>query len=65
MEISLPVELRDVLAGHADALARWEQLPASHRKEYVQWIDNAKKPDTRRSRALKAVEMPARGQEAR
>lgn len=65
MDTSLPVELRDVLAGHADALARWERLQPTHREEYVQWIDSAKNPETRRCRALKALEMLARELEAR
>ena len=28
----------------------FDAYPASHRNEYVRWIDEAKKPETRRSR---------------
>jgi uncharacterized protein YdeI (YjbR/CyaY-like superfamily) len=40
-------------AGLADAFLR---LPPSHRKEYVEWIDGAKKPETRRRRIEGTVE---------
>ncbi|MBE8524988.1 YdeI/OmpD-associated family protein [Amycolatopsis sp. H6(2020)] len=51
----LPAELADALAAAPDAAALFEALPPSHRREYVQWVAEAKKPETRVSRAKKAI----------
>jgi uncharacterized protein YdeI (YjbR/CyaY-like superfamily) len=51
----VPAELADALAGAPDASAAFEALPPSHRREYVQWVAEAKKPETRVSRAQKTV----------
>lgn len=52
----LPGELADALDAAPDAKAAFEALPPSHRREYVQWVAEAKKPETRVSRAEKAVQ---------
>ncbi|MBE1497398.1 uncharacterized protein YdeI (YjbR/CyaY-like superfamily) [Amycolatopsis lexingtonensis] len=52
----VPEELAAALAAAPDAAAAFEALPPSHRREYVQWVAEAKKPETRVSRARKAVE---------
>jgi uncharacterized protein YdeI (YjbR/CyaY-like superfamily) len=51
----LPEELAAALAAAPDAAALFEALPPSHRREYVQWVAEAKKPATRVSRAEKTV----------
>lgn len=51
----LPEELADALAAAPDAKAAFEALPPSHRREYVQWVAEAKKPETRVTRAQKTV----------
>ncbi|QKV79087.1 YdeI/OmpD-associated family protein [Amycolatopsis sp. Hca4] len=51
----LPAELADALAAAPDAAVLFEALPPSHRREYVQWVAEAKKPETRVSRAGKAI----------
>ncbi|OXM60371.1 YdeI/OmpD-associated family protein [Amycolatopsis vastitatis] len=51
----LPGELTAALAAAPDAAAAFEALPPSHRREYVQWVAEAKKPETRVSRAQKTV----------
>ena len=49
----------DLAAAMADAgvAAKYEALAPSHRKEYVRWITDAKKPETRERRVTQAVEM--------
>jgi len=42
-------------------LAGFEKLSYTHRKEYVRWIEEAKKEETRARRVEKAVEMLKRG----
>ncbi len=53
----LPPELAATLQGDAEARAAFEALPPSHRREYVEWVAEAKRDDTRERRAAKAVEM--------
>jgi hypothetical protein len=63
--IAAPADLTRALAGHAAARSTWQSLAASHVKEYVSWIAEAKKPETRARRIAKAVEMLAAGQRDR
>jgi len=35
----------------------WDKFSPSHRKEYVRWIEEAKKPETRAARVAKAIGM--------
>jgi uncharacterized protein YdeI (YjbR/CyaY-like superfamily) len=52
----LPSELATALGGNAAASAAFFALPPSHRLEYVKWIEEAKQPQTRLSRAQKTLE---------
>ncbi len=54
---ALPEELTAALAARAEVRARFDSLPPSHRREYARFVDGAVKPETRRRRAEKAVEM--------
>jgi hypothetical protein len=38
-----PNELEATLAGNARARERFEKLPPSHQREYIEWIGEAKK----------------------
>jgi hypothetical protein len=42
-------------------LAGFEKLSYTHRKEYVRWIEEAKKEETRQNRMAKAVAMLKKG----
>ena len=42
--------------------ARFEKLSFTHKREFVQWIEDAKKKETRERRIGKAVEMIFRGE---
>ena len=47
-----------MLVARASAAERiFEALPPSHRNEYLRWIGEAKRAETRRHRAVKAAEM--------
>jgi hypothetical protein len=54
--IQTPEDLKKALA-KASLTDIFDQMSYTHRKEYVQWITEAKKEETRKSRILKAVEM--------
>ena len=60
-EVDLPTELADALVGAPDAAGYFEGLSYTHRKEYARWVGEAKKADTRTSRAAKAVSMLRQG----
>jgi hypothetical protein len=49
-------DLRRALAVHPVAEAVLERLPPSHVQEYVTWIDDAKKPETRARRIAGMIE---------
>ena len=53
----LPAELAEAFATHPAAAAAVGALPPSHQREYLDWITQAKRRETRRRRAARAVEM--------
>jgi Domain of unknown function (DUF1905)/Bacteriocin-protection, YdeI or OmpD-Associated len=55
--LELPEVFAQILREHRTAQAAFDRLSYSHRKEYVQWIESAKKPETRERRAHQAMEM--------
>jgi uncharacterized protein YdeI (YjbR/CyaY-like superfamily) len=57
----LPKEFAVALNKSPKVKAAFEGLSYSHRTEYVQWIEGAKKLSTRDRRILRAVEMIAAG----
>ncbi len=64
-EVEVPEDLAEALAPHAEARAFLDGLSYTHRKEYVQWIEEAKRPETRRRRIEKAVAMLREGRKSR
>ena len=54
---SVPADLAKALKGNKKARAAFEDMAPSHRKAYAQWIEDAKKPETRSRRLAKALEM--------
>jgi hypothetical protein len=59
--VTAPKDLQKLLAKNARARAAFDALAFSHRKEYVVWIVEAKKPETRDARVTKTVEMLSKG----
>ena len=55
--VELPPELRAALAQDRELRAFFDSLSFTHRKEYVRWIEEAKREETRRARAAKALAM--------
>jgi uncharacterized protein YdeI (YjbR/CyaY-like superfamily) len=50
-DADIPPELTAALAGHPAAGAAFSELPPSHRREYAQWVGEAKRAETRVRRA--------------
>lgn len=54
-EVVVPSDLAEAFAGDESARAAFEALAHSHRKEWVRWIEDAKKAETRARRVEKAI----------
>ncbi len=55
-EVTVPADLVDALEHDDQARQFFDDLAYSHRKEWVRWIEESKKIETRTSRILRAVE---------
>lgn len=51
----VPADLAAALADQPTARAFFETLAPSHRKEWVRWVEEAKRPETRTARIEKTV----------
>lgn len=60
-EVETPEDLERALAKKKAAREVWAGLAYTHRKEYADWIVEAKKPETRTRRVAKAIEMLGAG----
>jgi hypothetical protein len=58
-KVVVPADLTSALRRHKEARAFFETLSYTHQKEYVQWIEDAKKEQTRKTRVERTVEMLA------
>jgi len=54
--IEPPAELKAAFKANKAAAATWKGLSYSHQREYADWIDGAKKAETRERRVTQAVE---------
>ena len=55
--VAVPAELKRAFKSNKDAKSAFERLSYTHQKEYVTWINEAKKDETRQSRIVKTLEM--------
>ena len=56
-EVEVPPELADALGAEPELRAFFDGLSFTHRREYAEWIAEAKREETRRRRAAKALEL--------
>jgi uncharacterized protein YdeI (YjbR/CyaY-like superfamily) len=56
-----PADLLAALAKNRSAKATFDAFPPSHKREYVEWIVEAKRPETRATRLKTAIEWMAAG----
>lgn len=57
----VPTDLESVLKKDEEAWANWEKFSYSHKKEYVEWVVDAKQEETRKRRIAQALEMIREG----
>ena len=59
--VRAPADLLAALRNNARARAAYEELSPSHKREYIEWITEAKRDETRKQRVATAVEWMAEG----
>ena len=55
-EVDVPADLSAALEREPGAAAAFEALSYSHRREYVRWVEEAKRPETRQRRIAGTLE---------
>jgi hypothetical protein len=64
-EVEVPADLAEALAHDNVARANFDGMSYTHRKEWVRWIEEAKKAETRATRLAKTVESLHAGKRVR
>lgn len=59
--IKIPKDLAKELKKDKEARAFFDKLSYTHRREYVMWINEAKREETRQNRIVKTIEMLKKG----
>jgi Bacteriocin-protection, YdeI or OmpD-Associated/Domain of unknown function (DUF1905) len=60
--VEVPAELKKAFRTEKEAKAFFEKLSYTHQREYVTWINEAKRDETRHNRIAKTIEMLKKGQ---
>ncbi len=55
--IEIPAELKKAFRTEKEAKAFFEKLSYTHQREYVTWINEAKRDETRQNRIVKTIEL--------
>lgn len=63
--LEIPKDLIKELKKDREAKSFFDKLSYSHQREYVLWINQAKKEETRQRRVVKTIEMLKKGKKAR
>ena len=63
IDVSVPGYFMDRLRKNKKALKTFESFPNSHKKEYVEWVDEAKREETRNRRMEQAIELMQEGKD--
>ena len=63
--VEIPKDLLKELKKDREAKAFFEKLAYSHQREYVAWIEAAKREETRQSRVLKTIGMLKKNKKTR
>lgn len=61
IRVTVPEDLAKALAKNAKARKAFESFPPSARRDYVEWIEDAKRPATRQKRLATTLEWLAEG----
>ena len=59
--VEIPAELKKAFRAESEAKAFFNRLSYTHQREYVMWINEAKREETRQRRIVKAIGMLKEG----
>jgi uncharacterized protein YdeI (YjbR/CyaY-like superfamily) len=63
--VEIPAELKKAFSKEKEAKTIFDKLSYTHQKEYVTWITEAKREETRRARVAKTIGMLKQGKKPR
>jgi hypothetical protein len=63
--IEVPADLKKAFKTEKQAKVFFEKLSYTHQREYVMWVNEAKREETRQNRIAKTIEMLKQGKKAR
>lgn len=55
--VEIPTDVLEIFNQNNSAFELYQKMSYTHRKEYMRWITDAKKPETRENRKIKMIEM--------
>ena len=55
--VAIADDITNVFNENPEAKALFDKMSYTHRKEYIRWIEEAKKPETRENRKIKMIQM--------
>jgi len=61
-DLTVSPEFRKALSENPKAKAVFGKLPPSHKREYLGWINSAKRPETTKRRIAEAIKLLTRGE---
>ena len=61
--MTIPLDLSSALSADAEAKALFDLLSPFHQREYIKWVEEAKKIETRAKRIQKMMDMLKQGKE--
>ena len=61
LAFEMPAEFAEVLKKNKKAQETFEKLAPSHQKQYLGWIEVAKRPETRQKRIVESIRLLAEG----
>jgi len=64
-DVEIPADVQVALQASPVAARFFDGLAYSHKREYVRWIEEAKRDSTRSTRIARTIELLARGEKAR
>lgn len=59
--VSVAEDIALIFSGNPTAKNLFDKMSYTHRKEYIRWIEETKKPETRERRKVKMIEMILQG----
>lgn len=63
--IEIPKDLQKLFKANPEAESFFEKLSFTHQKEYVKWIEDAKKEETKQSRLEKTINLLLKGKKTK